>query len=66
MQRAKALYDYIAQDDDKLSFKEDDVIEVTQKRNHWSKGVLKGKTGQFSSNYVEFLGKAPPANKSKS
>ena len=48
MQRAKALYDYIAQDDDKLGFKEDDVIEVTQKRNNWSKGVLKGKTGAIS------------------
>ena len=48
-----ALYDYCAEKDDELSFKENDLIDVTAKNEDgWWEGVLNGVTGLFPGNYV--------------
>jgi hypothetical protein len=45
MSHARALYDYDAQADDELSFKEGDVIEVTTRAEDWSDGTLNSRSG---------------------
>ncbi|KAJ1966569.1 Protein BZZ1 [Dispira parvispora] len=55
--QVKALFDFDARDMSELSFKADDIITVTNQRSHegWMEGSLRGKTGQFPSNYVTVL-----------
>ncbi|XP_053208238.1 abl interactor 2-like isoform X2 [Panonychus citri] len=49
-----AVYDYIAQADDELSFSENSVIYVIKKNEDgWYEGVMDGITGLFPGNYVE-------------
>ncbi|OQV19214.1 Intersectin-2 [Hypsibius exemplaris] len=49
-----ALYDYVAQNSDELSFKKNDVIIIVSKEDvNWWKGVLNGKQGILPSNYVQ-------------
>ena len=49
-----ALYDYKADKDDELTFKENSVIYVTAKNDDgWWEGVMNGITGLFPGNYVE-------------
>ena len=52
--KAIAQYDYEANGDDELSFKEGDVIEVTEMDDEdgWWHGKLKDKFGAFPYNYV--------------
>lgn len=54
----KALYDYIANESDELTFNEGDFIYIIQEgdSNSWWKGMLSnGKTGLIPSNYIEKL-----------
>ena len=51
--QVKALYDYQQKTSDELTFDAGDVITVIERRNDWSLGELRGKTGQFPSNYVQ-------------
>ena len=60
--KAVALYDHNADDEDELTFEEDDVITVTEidDEYNWATGTLDGRTGQFPRTYIEFQ-KPPPA-----
>ena len=52
---AVALYDYEADDEDEISFKEGDVIEVTEVDGEWTTGKLAdGSEGMFPSNYIKY------------
>ncbi|ELP90000.1 hypothetical protein EIN_403140 [Entamoeba invadens IP1] len=53
----KALYDYDAQDENELSIKEGDVINIIKKdeSSGWWTGELHAKTGLFPSNYVTLM-----------
>ena len=58
VQRAKAMYDFQAQQPGDLAFMAGDVIEILEKTgstNDWWKGSVKGKTGSFPANYVQLL-----------
>lgn len=49
-----AIYDYMADKEDELSFSENSVIYVLKKNDDgWYEGVLNGQTGLFPGNYVE-------------
>ncbi|KAJ2742543.1 hypothetical protein GGI20_004406 [Coemansia sp. BCRC 34301] len=53
--RAVALYDFAGDQAGDLPFNKGDLITVTEKTdssNDWWKGICKGKTGTFPSNYV--------------
>ena len=52
--KATAQYDYDANGDDELTFKEGDVIDVTEMDDDdgWWHGKLNGKFGAFPYNYV--------------
>ena len=53
-EKFSAIYTYVAQYEDELSFEEGDVITVLSKDEaDWWKGELNGKSGVFPSNYVE-------------
>ena len=52
-QRATALYSYVAESPDELSFEAGDVIYVQQSDQSWWTGTLDGRSGAFPSNYVE-------------
>lgn len=53
----RALYDYQSSDQDLLSFKKGDVIEViTQLDSGWWDGFLHNVRGWFPSNHVEVIG----------
>jgi hypothetical protein len=52
----RAIYDYTAENDDHLSFKVGDLINVLEEREGgWWKGSLGEKEGLFPANYVEYL-----------
>lgn len=66
MGQVVAAYEYDAQETTELSFKPGDVIKVTAQEDEWWTGELKGKTGQFPSNFVgelQPLGAKPPERK---
>lgn len=49
-----AIYDYIKDKDDELSFAEGSVVYVIKKNDDgWWEGVMDGVTGLFPGNYVE-------------
>ncbi|ORX46254.1 hypothetical protein BCR32DRAFT_201172, partial [Anaeromyces robustus] len=51
---AIALYDYDAQEDNEISFKEGDIItKLNFITDDWWEGVVNGKCGLFPGNYVE-------------
>jgi len=53
-QTCKALYDYDATDENEVSFKANDIINLLQKHESgWWQGEINGKTGMFPSNFVE-------------
>lgn len=53
-----ALYDYDAQADGDLSFRQDDKIELVNRTddvNDWWTGKLRGQVGVFPGNYVSII-----------
>lgn len=53
---AVALFDYVAQRPDDLSFKKGDVIHITKQTESaqdWWVGRTNGRTGNFPANYVQ-------------
>ncbi|XP_065348598.1 intersectin-2 isoform X1 [Cloeon dipterum] len=54
--RVIAMYSYVAQNSDELSFEKDEVITVTSRDDpSWWKGELHGLSGLFPSNYVSAI-----------
>jgi len=54
-QKAKALYDFAAQEPNELGFKVGDIIILRTMKGDWWEGELNGKKGLLPSNYVELL-----------
>ena len=55
-EKFSAIYTYVAQYEDELSFEAGDIVMVQAKEEaDWWRGECKGKTGVFPSNYVEPL-----------
>ncbi|KAL6080834.1 hypothetical protein STEG23_023843, partial [Scotinomys teguina] len=54
--KAKALYDFLGENEDELSFKAGAVItELEPVDDDWMSGELMGRSGIFPKNYVQFL-----------
>lgn len=48
-----ALYEYVAQQSDELSFAEEEVISIVAKNDDgWYEGVIEQQHGLFPGNYV--------------
>jgi len=61
-QYAKCTFDYDAVNDDELSLKTGDVLEVTEMEEEgWWTGIFDGKSGVFPSNFVEKCDPPKPA-----
>ncbi|XP_053194257.1 GRB2-related adapter protein 2a [Scomber japonicus] len=53
MPQVKALYDFVAEEDDELGFSAGDIIEVMDRSDpSWWKGRLRGRSGLFPANYT--------------
>jgi len=58
--RAKALYDFEAENEAELPFREGDVITLLSRIDgNWFEGSLRGKTGLFPVTYVEVISDLP-------
>ncbi|XDV46946.1 hypothetical protein PO909_016745, partial [Leuciscus waleckii] len=56
MEKVVAIYDYIKDKDDELSFMEGAIIYIIKKNDDgWFEGVSNGVTGLFPGNYVESI-----------
>ncbi|XP_074653537.1 abl interactor 2-like [Tubulanus polymorphus] len=56
IEKVVAIYDYDADKEDELTFKEDAIIYVIKKNDDgWWEGTMNGMTGLFPGNYVESL-----------
>ncbi|XP_035226291.1 abl interactor 2-like isoform X2 [Stegodyphus dumicola] len=54
VEKVVAIYDYVADKEDELSFSENSIIYVVKKNDDgWYEGVMDGVTGLFPGNYVE-------------
>ena len=53
--RAKALYDFNAQDSGELGFKIGDVVIVHSQNGEWWESEMNGKRGLIPSNYVQII-----------
>lgn len=52
--RCRALYQYIGQDTDEISFEANDTIDlINEDPSGWWRGRIRGKEGLFPGNYVE-------------
>ena len=66
-EQAKVLYAYEAQNEDELTIREGDIINVLSKEiedQGWFKGELNGKVGVFPDNFVELI-KVPVTEEEK-
>ncbi|CAK6968866.1 GRB2-related adapter protein 2a [Scomber scombrus] len=53
MLQVKALYDFVAEEDDELGFSAGDIIDVMDRSDpSWWKGRLRGRSGLFPANYT--------------
>ena len=53
---AEALYDFEAENNSELSFREGDVIKlISQVDENWYEGTLRSQTGYFPISYVKVL-----------
>lgn len=53
---AEALYDFEAENESEISFRERDIIQlVSQVDENWFEGSAHGRTGYFPINYVKVL-----------
>uniref|UniRef100_A0A672T0M0 Cytochrome P450 20A1-like n=1 Tax=Sinocyclocheilus grahami TaxID=75366 RepID=A0A672T0M0_SINGR len=56
MEKVVAIYDYMCDKEDELSFQEGAIIYVIKKNDDgWFEGVMSGTTGLFPGNYVESI-----------
>lgn len=53
--RVKVIFDYPAQEENELTLKEDDIIEVIAQDEGWWTGRLNGQIGVFPDNFVEVI-----------
>ncbi|KAI1287004.1 SH3 domain-containing kinase-binding protein 1 [Halotydeus destructor] len=63
-EQAKVIYAWEAQDEDELSIKEGDIVNIISKNTEdrgWWRGELNGKLGVFPSNYVKLIKSTPTA-----
>jgi hypothetical protein len=51
--RVRALYEYVAREDDELTIRPGDIIILIKENPDWWEGELNGKVGLFPYNYVE-------------
>ena len=51
-EQVRCDYDYVAQEEGELSFREGDIITVLKKEGDWWYGELRGKEGLFPYNYA--------------
>ncbi|XP_016064438.1 PREDICTED: intersectin-2 isoform X1 [Miniopterus natalensis] len=57
-----AMYDYVASNEDELSFSKGQLINVLNKDDHdWWQGEINGVTGLFPSNYVKMTTDSDPS-----
>ncbi|XP_077540159.1 dynamin associated protein 160 isoform X4 [Haemaphysalis longicornis] len=63
-EQVRALFAFVGQQEDELSFQKGDVLVVLGKEDaSWWRGELGGRVGLFPANYVEPLGDKPPPDK---
>ena len=54
--KAKVTFDYDSQDQDELTLKMDDIVDIlSEEEPGWWKGQLGNKIGVFPSNFVEII-----------
>ncbi len=53
--RARAMWDFAAQDASELSFRKGDVINILERNGEWWKGELNGAVGVLPANYVQLM-----------
>ncbi|KAL5257259.1 hypothetical protein ACHWQZ_G012251 [Mnemiopsis leidyi] len=64
--QAKALYDYVAGDDDEISFSMGDLIsQIEMIDDGWATGSIGGKSGMFPVGYVDIVEEGQPPSPSK-
>ncbi|XP_058258000.1 GRB2-related adapter protein 2b isoform X2 [Hemibagrus wyckioides] len=56
LKKVKALYDFIAEEQDELNFSAGDIIDVLdESESFWWVGRVRGRTGLFPTNYITSL-----------
>lgn len=52
----KALYDFEAENDEELDFKEGDIIKLLARLDdNWLQGELNGRQGRFPVSYIQIM-----------